>query len=557
MFHVMDGNGEHNWFEFIVNASSELLSLIDSEYVYNEANLAFCNAHGKERHEIVGHTAESVWGPDVFQTQIKPHIDKCFQGKKVIVTGTFKFGVFGKRLMEINYHPYDGGSGHVTHCVVASHDVTELKLKEQLLQKLNEGLEARVRERTRQVESSNNDLLKEIRVRGKYEKEIVNAHLRLRQVIDSIQTIIIHLNLDQTVVRWNPMAEKYLLLPLGHTAGKRLSVLPISWDKELIEEGIDICRVKQTSVRLKEITIKGQDEKIRILGLNINPIVDSLNKINGFLLWGTDITDMKNLEFQVLQSQKLESIGQLAAGVAHEINTPMQYIGDNLEYIRKAFGQIREELSRRLPGSIGDLGEIPSAINEAIEGVTRVTKIVRSMREFSHPGQEKQAVADINLGIESTINVSRNEWKYWADLVFQPDTTLPGILCNSGELNQAFLNIIINAAHAIHEKQASTVDKKKGRITIRTKRSENDIVIEIEDTGGGIPENIRNKIFDPFFTTKVKGKGTGQGLFIARKAIMENHGGSLSFNVQDNIGTTFVITLPISGRPPLNKQDAA
>jgi PAS domain S-box-containing protein len=552
----MKEDGDHNRYEFIVNAASELLTLIDSHYVYNEANRAYCVAHGKERSEIVGHSVADVWGEEVFQTNIKPQIDSCLKGEKHFYTNYYKFGSLGDRFMEVSYHPYESIPGQVTHCVVVSHDVTELVAKEHLMKKMNDDLEVRVRERTLEVENSNKDLLREIDSRGKYEREIANAHLKLRQIIDSIQTIIISTNLDLTIVRWNPMAEKFLLLPLRHTVGKKLPLLPISWDKEIIENGIKECSEKLVSVPLKEITIKGNDDQLRILGLSINPIFDYLKANTGFLLWGTDITEKKNLEFQILQSQKLESIGQLAAGVAHEINTPMQYIGDNLQYMKKKFGTLSTAFGQTAPVNTVILKEFPKAIDEAIEGVSRVTKIIRSMREFSHPGQEKQAMADINMAIDSTINISRNEWKYSAEMVFQPDPSLPNILCNSGELNQVFLNIIINATHAIQEKQERSGNKDKGTITIRTKYGDNYVAVQITDTGNGIPEKAQSRIFDPFFTTKAIGKGTGQGLFIARKVVAEKHGGSLTFTTIEGVGTTFNIILPVAGKPPVENKKA-
>jgi signal transduction histidine kinase len=169
---------------------------------------------------------------------------------------------------------------------------------------------------------------------------------------------------------------------------------------------------------------------------------------------------------------------------------------------------------------------------------------VRAMKEFSHPGGGEKTLVDLNHAIESTLTVSRNEWKYIADLKTDFDPDLPQISCYPSELNQAFLNIIVNASHAIIHANAGK--NEKGLITIATQKDGDNIVIRIEDTGGGIPESIQNKIFDPFFTTKDVGKGTGQGLAIARSVIVDKHGGTIEFKSEIGVGTTFNIKLPIS-----------
>jgi len=274
------------------------------------------------------------------------------------------------------------------------------------------------------------------------------------------------------------------------------------------------------------------------------------------------------LEAQLAQAQKLRAIGQLAAGIAHEINTPTQYIGDNIRFLRDALDELRPLLTacsaqRAIRGSAtvsGDfqgelaagtqkpdvdflLGEIPAAIAQSLEGVERVAKIVRSIKEFSHPdGGDKQAI-DLNRAIESTLTISHNEWKYVADAVTDLDPDLPPVTCVPGDLNQVLLNLIVNAAHAIEAKQGDS-PSVKGTITIRTRRDGPWVEIEVQDTGSGIPEAIRAKVFDRFFTTKQTGRGTGQGLAIAR-TIIERHGGTIAFDTEVGRGTTFKVRIPI------------
>ena len=267
-----------------------------------------------------------------------------------------------------------------------------------------------------------------------------------------------------------------------------------------------------------------------------------------------DITEFKTLERQLHQAGKLESIGQLAAGVAHEINTPMQYIGDNLHFMQRAFDMIMElamkvekacddgsldidRVSTWLKESRLDMvrEKTPRALANARDGVEVVSKIIRSMKVYSHPGGEKTKV-DINEALSHVVALSRNEWKYHADLEtqFAEDAFA---YCEIATLNQVFVNLIINAAQAIAEQQ------RHGKIVVRTQVLARTIAIEIQDDGPGIPESIQSRIFDPFFTTKEIGKGTGQGLSIARR-IIEQSDGKIDFVSTPGIGTTFRLELP-------------
>lgn len=282
-----------------------------------------------------------------------------------------------------------------------------------------------------------------------------------------------------------------------------------------------------------------------------------------------DITDLKHMEQQLLQSQKMESIGQLAAGIAHEINTPTQFISDNTFFLQDAFNKISTLLKKYLhlfemtkagtvkPELINEIGaaekdinlkylveEIPEAIKESQDGLKRITEIVQSMKTFSHPNVEEKVFVDINEMIKSTITVSRNEWKYVADLETDFDADLPSVPCYPSEFNQVILNLIINATHAIGEVSGNG-GAGKGKIVISTRHAGDWAEIHISDTGNGIPEEIRTRIFEPFFTTKEVGKGTGQGLSIAHSVVVKRHKGRITFNSVVGKGTTFIIQLPI------------
>lgn len=267
--------------------------------------------------------------------------------------------------------------------------------------------------------------------------------------------------------------------------------------------------------------------------------------------------EREQYELQLRQAQKLEAIGQLAAGIAHEINTPVQFVGDNLQFLQTAFAGLMANTVPAGTASESDSAdqdadvayfaqEIPAALEDATNGVQRIAKIVRAMKEFSHPNQGEMTAINLNHAIESTITVARNEWKYVADIETKFDEALPPVSCFPGDINQVILNIVVNAAHAIAAAEGPT--QAKGLITISTARKGNDAVIKISDTGTGIPEAIRLKVFDPFFTTKDVGVGTGQGLAISYSIIVNKHKGKIYFDTVVGQGTTFVIELPMPGQ---------
>ena len=279
-----------------------------------------------------------------------------------------------------------------------------------------------------------------------------------------------------------------------------------------------------------------------------------------------DVTERNQLEIDLRHSQKLEAVGRLAAGIAHEINTPIQFVGDNIRFLHGAFTDFNKVLDKyrylweRVAKGEAEQGladvaeaeeaadinylveEIPKAIGQSLDGVTRVATLVRAMKEFAHPDRKERAAADINAALLSTLTVARNELKYVAEVETEFGD-LPLAVCNIGELNQVFLNLLVNAAHAIGEVVNGT--GQKGVIRVRTALEEDAVVISIADTGRGIPEAIRDKVFDPFFTTKGIGRGTGQGLAIARSVVVDRHGGTLTFASEVGKGTTFFIRLPL------------
>jgi signal transduction histidine kinase len=269
------------------------------------------------------------------------------------------------------------------------------------------------------------------------------------------------------------------------------------------------------------------------------------------------------VEAELLQAQKLEAVGRLAAGIAHEINTPVQFIGDSLSFVRTAvddlFGLVvQTDAAGRAAAEAADLPflteELPKALTRAQDGLGRVATIVRSMRIFGHPDGVTMEPADLNSAIEATLIIARNEYKYVADLVTDL-AILPLVSCYASEINQAVLSIVVNAGHAIGDIVGNSGER--GTIRVSTRQIGSDIEIAIADSGSGIPELIRPRIFDPFFTTKVVGQGTGQGLAIAHHIIVDKHHGKLTFESELGRGTTFFIRLPIAEHAESELEQAA
>src|SRR6202789_2297085 len=328
------------------------------------------------------------------------------------------------------------------------------------------------------------------------------------------------------------------------------------------------------------------------LGVSIRPIFDASGRVTHSVSVGADISAKReeNFKKQELQdklveemkerarvvielqlAQKLESVGRLAAGIAHEINTPIQYVGDGVYFLRSVYedlnrlldswrsavdalpeGPAHDALRGEFAGSWKKYdvdflrAEIPKAFERTTDGVERVTNIVKAMKEFAHPDTNEQSPADLNHAIEMTLLVASNEYKYLAKI----DTEfaeLPAVVCNVGELNQVFLNLIVNAAHAIHD---AGRDVNTGEIKISTAVDGDSVLISVGDNGCGVPPENLSRLYDPFFTTKEVGRGTGQGLAICHSIIVDKHGGTISAGSKLGTGTEFTLRLPIAGRPP-------
>lgn len=323
----------------------------------------------------------------------------------------------------------------------------------------------------------------------------------------------------------NAMFEWHFSVEPAKVMGHRLSELDLPLARVMMQRLDEVGRTGESLERTELITSPNGDERQWLL--YSFPIEGDNERHVGMV--AVDMTDRRRLELQLQQAQKLESIGQLAAGIAHEINTPSQYVSDNVRFVLDSFEHLRWLLQPSRPDCDAVLAdpqrgctlmrtmqaklppdtaaflyeEVPRALEQSLEGLERIASIVRSIKEFSHPGGTEAVPVDLNQTLMLAIKMARNEWKYVADCETDFEPSLPSVLCFAGELNQALLNIIVNASHAMKE------SGRHGLLRVVTRRDSDHVRIVISDTGNGIPAHIHNKVFDPFFTTKPVGTGTG------------------------------------------------
>jgi PAS domain S-box-containing protein len=310
-----------------------------------------------------------------------------------------------------------------------------------------------------------------------------------------------------------------------------------------------------------------KDGRSLLVNIGLTAVRDHEGKAQLLIVTVEDVTERTRLEVELRHSQKLESVGRLAAGIAHEINTPIQFVGDNVHFLSGAFEQLlalcasyQNACKRSVAGQVSaeDIAQIkqeeeladldylraniPASILATIDGVGRVAKIVQSMKAFAHPDRGEKEPSDLNLALRNTLTVATNELKYVA-AVETEFGELPMVPCFLSDLNQVFLNLLVNAAHAVGDVVGKS--SQRGVIRVRTYCEQDHVVVAISDTGTGIPADLHGRIFEPFFTTKEVGKGTGQGLALARSVIVEEHGGTLTFTTEMGKGTTFFIRIPV------------
>ncbi len=514
----------------LINAIPNPIYYKNTQGFYLGCNQAFEVFYGKASEAIIGSQAHGVM--DNHLADISYRTDKKIleDGGRQVYEATAISADGTVHEVIVNKAAYGDNNGHVAGVVGVIVDITERKEMESELRTSEE----------------------------KYRQIVDNIGIGVAMISPQAQV----LEMNRQMRSWFPSTEPGEPTPCYHLFNHTPSDQPC--------EGCPTMDALATG-KVCEAVI-GAPEKAgqRCFRIIASPIHDRNGGVTAAIELVEDVTDKLALERELRQAQKLEAIGQLAAGIAHEINTPIQYVGDNIRFLQeafedisaalKAYGQLQEAVERQSPSdeiimdvkarvAEADLPylaeEIPNAIEQSLEGVQRVSKIVRAMREFSHPGTEQKVEVDLNQALENTITVARNEWKYVAEMETDFEASMPAVPCFPGEMNQVFLNLIVNASHAISD-VTDGGRLGKGKISISTRADKDAVTIRISDSGSGIPEAIQTRIFDPFFTTKAVGKGTGQGLAIARGVVTDKHGGTLHFNTQSGKGTTFIIVLPLT-----------
>jgi PAS domain S-box-containing protein len=517
---------------------------------------------------IVGH---------VFTTK-EPYISLDIQNDKLISSRT---RAFIQPQSSGAFFPVHGENGTIGVLIISFQLPRVISENELRLLAIISQLGANAISRSRlhdQIQSFNLDLQNEIHKKIVIQELLAAEKELLSTTLMSIADGVIVTDKDGLVILFNQAAESITGYTLSEAIKKPVSnvfKLHISNTFEIVPDVIkyllELENAQKNHMAYRSpLIVTKTGERILLAGsITSLKSADLEEDTVGFVLVFQNINEKLKAEAQNVLSQKMEAIGQLAAGIAHEINTPIQYVGDNIKFLGKAYSKYSEMLAvyRQVihehlekPITQDDLdqlnelarqkkvsyyaNEIPKAIQESLDGTERVRKIVLAMREFSHPSEKEKKLSNINHGIETTIIISRNEWKYCAELETDLDDELPLICCQIDEINQVVLNMIVNAAQAIQEKTPQG-SEQKGKIFISTRTHENKVFIVIQDTGSGIPPEIRARIFDPFFTTKGIGKGTGQGLSMAHNIIVKKHMGKIGIDSEPGQGTTFTIELPV------------
>jgi len=411
--------------------------------------------------------------------------------------------------------------------------------------------------------------------------ELVEANQRLRGITDSLCEGVMVVNAQGRIVFANPAVER--LLESGHDLGDPdgcpldavMTVRTRSGDVGFAGSPFPRALEGGGTIRDDNAAFVTASGKTVSVAYACSPLGEDGERRSAVISF-RDTEALKKAQREALQASRMASVGQLAAGIAHEINTPIQYVGDNLHFIDDALTKLMSVVAagrelavdaKAAPAVAGAaakfdaamaavkvpflLAEVPAAVGESLDGIAQIARIVLSMKEFSHPGTQAKTMTDINRSLDSTLTVSRNVWKHTAEVVREFDPALPPVLCHAGELNQVFLNLIVNAAHAIE----SSGKPLPGTITVATSHDNGHVVVKVADTGTGVPEAIRDRIFDPFFTTKAVGKGTGQGLAICRDTVVTKHGGGMEVADSDTGGAVFIVHLPIDGGNGLGAEE--
>jgi len=405
------------------------------------------------------------------------------------------------------------------------------------------------------------------------------SEARLRVITDSAPSAIVMVDSHRKVTFWSPAAERIFGYRDDEVLGRDLygMLTPPESHEAAARRFSDFLHGSLESTLSKVIEIEALHKDGRRLPVEV--AVSSLH-IDGqwcAVALMSDISQRKRLEAELAESQKLEAIGRLASGLAHEINTPVQYTVNNLRFLEEGFGPllatagalrtvIDAARAGTVPGPVLEqaeasleladpeflAAEVPQAITQSMTGVDAVATIVSAMREFAGSMTQDKQAADLNQVIQNTLTISHSQWKDVAQVSTHLDSTLPMAPLHRNQFGQVMLQLLQNATQAIVQAGHGPM----GHIAVSTQRDGDWVEIRVRDSGCGIPEAIRSKVFEPFFTTRGVGKGTGQGLSLVRSIVVDMHGGSIRFETEVGVGTTFIVRLPL-GEPETADDETA
>ncbi|WP_051249773.1 ATP-binding protein [Maridesulfovibrio zosterae] len=505
-----------------------MISFVNNELRYKFVNVPYAQMFGKYRDEVVGDTYRELLSEED-DADMMQRVNMVMSGTKVSFEKEYQLSDNTPIFLFTSYVPYVAHNGLVCGFFSMTMDITERK---------------------------------------KSEQELLKKHQLLLDILDGIKAAVLYVDTETfEIVKANVLAGQMIGMPIDELIGNDFRQYICS--KPYLYDGY-ACLTTDDIVENNEFYLLRSDDSIIPIDKTVLPM--KIGSQSYFIKILFDITERKNIEQQLAHAVKMESIGQLAAGIAHEINTPAQYINDNLKFINDSISQVvsiinsyknifdktdlKDCLAREykeLKDNIEDidldyiLAEIPIAVTQSQEGIGRISEIVKAMKRFTHPGQDSKQLVNIHDALESTAIVCRNEWKYHAELKTDFDESMPLVPCFINDINQVFLNVIVNAAHAISHKQSTDhiANKEKGIITLQTKYVDGWAQINIHDNGAGIDPDVLPRIFDPFYTTKEVGKGTGQGLSISYSIIVTKHNGAITITSKKGVGTTCIIRIPV------------
>lgn len=404
------------------------------------------------------------------------------------------------------------------------------------------------------------------------EHALAQLQLQARLLREWSGHAMIELDTDANIVEVNEAAERALQWSSDELVGKPYHATVHHTQRDGTEYPAPFCppliSLADGIVHHCSEVFWGKDGSAVPVDYVCYPCRDTDQSIVGLIIAFHDLAEKKREEGKRVQTEKMESIGQLAAGLAHEINTPAQYVLDNLHFVQDSIRTLLDwgrdiekivEEKLTLPEEVREVlaarreeieweylaEDLPQAVSESLEGLAKISEIVLAMKDFAHPGVGSRSLTDLNELIRSTTVVTRSEWSQIADLDLQLDPELPEIELYPADVSQVILNLILNAIQAVKE-MLGEERTKKGIIQICSRPVENWAEIRVHDTGSGIPDEIAGRIYDPFFTTKDVGLGTGQGLSVAHSTIVDKHGGTLSHECPQEGGTVFIVRLPIT-----------